>query len=604
MAVRNTDGIPDMGVTPANGWAATADVAAGDERLDHNESQPLLLNNDGNNQDVEDLESLHRTSSRANQPILEAPDEENWTPPSGFMWMEIAIMTNVFLYGFDGTITASTYAVISSEFGAANKASWLTTSYLITSAAFQPLYGRVSDIFGRRVCFFISSVAFAIGCLGCGFAPTIFTLILMRALAGIGGAGLMTMGTFPHHTSNMLLSANKTFFSSATIINSDLIPFRKRGMYQALQNGIVGFGAISGAAFGGSIADTIGWRWCFIAQVPCAIVALGFGAKVLVNPPGIASSLNSGLDLVWKRVDFKGAVLLVSAISLQLLGLSLGGNELPWGSPWVIGLVVLSFVLLGLFLHVEATTTAMPIIPLRLFKGRLPVLIQSANMLAGAAAYAYLFMLPLFFQAVLLEPAATAGARLAIPSLAGPMGGLVAGVVMSRWGKLVPLVRVGAFFMLLGNALTATLAFSDSPWKYFAYIFPANFGQGIIYPSILFTSLASFEHADHAVSASTVYLVRSLGTMWGVSITSAILQTTLSVRLPEALGDVPNKWKIIDDIRHSVEALRNLPPEIQLKVQHVYYDGIRYSFTASASATALVLVAALLASSTALRKTH
>ncbi|OAA45315.1 major facilitator superfamily transporter [Beauveria brongniartii RCEF 3172] len=552
-------------------------------RLEPNEDQPLLLDNGSIRDHVEDLEAPHQSSSQANQPILEAPDEATWTPPAGFMWMEIAIMTNVFLYGFDGTITASTYAVISSEFGAANKASWLTTSYLITSAAFQPLYGRVSDIFGRRMCFFISSVAFAIGCLGCGLAPTILTLICMRALAGIGGAGLMTM---------------------ATIINSDLIPFRKRGMYQAMQNGIVGFGAICGAAFGGSIADTIGWRWCFIAQVPCAMVALVFGAKVLTNPPGIVSSVNSGLNLVWKRVDFRGAVLLVSAISLQLLGLSLGGNELPWSSPWVIGLVVTSFGLLGLFLHVEATTSAMPIVPLRLFKGTLPVLVQTANLLAGAAAYAYLFMLPLFFQAVLLEPATKAGARLAIPSLAGPLGGLVAGVVMSRWGKLVPLVRVGAFFMLLGNTLTATLAFSDSSWKYFAYIFPANFGQGIIYPSILFTSLASFEHADHAVSASTVYLVRSLGTMWGVSITSAILQTTLSIRLPEALGDVPNKWKIIEDIRHSVDALHSLPPEIRLKVQHVYYDGIRYSFIASASATALVLIVALLASSTALRKTH
>ncbi|KAM3516089.1 hypothetical protein MY11210_000371 [Beauveria gryllotalpidicola] len=579
------------------------------QAVEPNENQPLLLNNSSIHNHVEDLEALHQTSSRANQPILEAPDEATWTPPAGFMWMEIAIMTNVFLYGFDGTITASTYAVISSEFSAANKASWLTTSYLITSAAFQPLYGRVSDIFGRRMCFFISSVAFAIGCLGCGLAPTILTLICMRALAGIGGAGLMTMGkpSFSVPVSLLFffsLFANPPLVRSATIINSDLIPFRKRGMYQAMQNGIVGFGAICGAAFGGSIADTIGWRWCFIAQVPCAMVALVFGAKVLTNPPGIASSVNSGLDLVWKRVDFRGSVLLVSAISLQLLGLSLGGNELPWSSPWVIGLVVMSFVLLGLFLLVEATTSAMPIVPLRLFKGTLPVLVQTANLLAGAAAYAYLFMLPLFFQAVLLESAAKAGARLAIPSLAGPLGGLVAGLVMSRWGKLVPLVRVGAFFMLLGNTLTATLAFSDSSWKYFAYIFPANFGQGIIYPSILFTSLASFEHADHAVSASTVYLVRSLGTMWGVSITSAILQTTLSIRLPEALGDVPNKWKIIKDIRHSVDALHNLPPELQLKVQHVYYDGIRYSFMASASATALVLIAALLASSTALRKTH
>lgn len=105
-------------------------------------------------------------------------------------------MANVFLYGFDGTITAATYAVISSEFDAANTASWLTTSYLVTSTAFQPLYGRFSDIFGRRVCFFVSSVTFGLGCLGCGLAGDVVLLNCMRALTGFGGGGLMTMGEF------------------------------------------------------------------------------------------------------------------------------------------------------------------------------------------------------------------------------------------------------------------------------------------------------------------------------------------------------------------------------------------------------------------------
>lgn len=98
-----------------------------------------------------------------------------------------AIFANVFLYGFDGTITASTYAVIGSEFNAANNVSWLTTSYLITSTAFQPLYGRFSDILGRRVCFFTATITFLLGCLGCGLAPDIITLNGMRALAGLGG---------------------------------------------------------------------------------------------------------------------------------------------------------------------------------------------------------------------------------------------------------------------------------------------------------------------------------------------------------------------------------------------------------------------------------
>lgn len=132
---------------------------------------------------------------REDQPLLEAP-EDDWTPPRGFLWVEIAIFANVFLYGFDGTITAATYAVISSEFDAANTASWLTTAYLVTSTAFQPLYGRFSDIFGRRISFFVSTITFALGCLGCGLAQNIVLLNLMRALTGFGAGGLNTMGRF------------------------------------------------------------------------------------------------------------------------------------------------------------------------------------------------------------------------------------------------------------------------------------------------------------------------------------------------------------------------------------------------------------------------
>ncbi|UNI22495.1 hypothetical protein JDV02_008381 [Purpureocillium takamizusanense] len=475
------------------------------------------------------------------RPLLVAPEAETWTPPPGFTWIQVAIMLNVFLNGFDGTITAATYAVISSEFDAANTASWLTTSYLVTAAAFQPLYGRVSDIFGRRVCFFVSTVTFAAGCLGCGIARDVVFLNIMRALTGFGGGGLMTMGSsalcFAHSFLDVLTRV------AATIVNSDMIPFRKRGMYQAMQNGIFGFGAIAGASFGGTIADHIGWRWCFLLQVPISVMAFVVGWLVLRNQSG-GLSLDDGLGAAWKRVDVSGALLLVAAISIQLVGLSLGGNELPWTSPWVIGSLVGSLALFAVFFRVEATTSAIPVIPLRMLKGRLPVATQIANVCAGMAAYAYLFMLPLFFQVVLQDSATKAGARLAIPSLATPIGGLVAGVVMSRWGRLIGLMRCGVVLMTIGNALVTSFGFTDPSWKYFVYIFPANLGQGIVYPSILFTSLASFTHSDHAVSASTVYLVRSLGTVWGVSITSAIVQTSLSVRLPDALGVIPDKWTV------------------------------------------------------------
>ena len=141
----------------------------------------------------EDLESSSSPASEQT-PLLKLPAEHNWIPPAHFYWIELAIFANVSLYGFDGTITASTYAVISSEFDAANTASWLTTSYLVTSTAFQPLYGRFSDIFGRRICFFVSTITFTLGCLGCGMARNIVLVNVMRALTGFGGGGLMTMG--------------------------------------------------------------------------------------------------------------------------------------------------------------------------------------------------------------------------------------------------------------------------------------------------------------------------------------------------------------------------------------------------------------------------
>lgn len=136
-----------------------------------------------------------RAPSTSSDARHDGQDEDDaWKPPRHFYWIELAIMSNVFLSGFDGTITAATYAIISSEFDATNTASWLTTSYLVTYTAFQPLYGRVSDMFGRRICFFISTVAFGLGCLGCGVAGQIVVLNAMRALTGFGGGGLMSMG--------------------------------------------------------------------------------------------------------------------------------------------------------------------------------------------------------------------------------------------------------------------------------------------------------------------------------------------------------------------------------------------------------------------------
>lgn len=175
----------------------------------------------------------------------------------------------------------------------------------------------------------------------------------------------------------------------ATIINSDLIPFRQRGMYQVVQNGSYGFGAICGASFGGTIVDTIGWRWCFTIQVPVSMAALVLGYFVLKFPAEERDSTESGQPQgIWHRIDLLGACLLVLALSSQLVGLSLGGNELPWSNIWVVSSLVGSVVFTAAFVFVEAHTKAAPLIPLKMLYGLLPVSTQVANVCVGMSAYA------------------------------------------------------------------------------------------------------------------------------------------------------------------------------------------------------------------------
>ncbi|KAH8890352.1 MFS general substrate transporter [Thozetella sp. PMI_491] len=493
----------------------------------------------------------------------ESQDDEEWTPPSGFWWIETALWANVFLSGFDGTIMASTYAAISSEFDAANNAAWLTTSYLITSTAFQPLYGRFSDIFGRRICFFVSTVAFMAGCLGCAVAKSMLVLNLMRAVTGFGGGGLIT---------------------TATVINSDMIPFRRRGMYQAMQNVLVGSGAVLGASLGGTIAESISWRWCFLLQVPVSVMALAVGYRVLENPVDISLEITSKerINSALRRIDLLGAAVLVVGLVVQILALSLGGNEYPWGCPVVIGALAASGVILALFVLVEAETSAGPMIPLGMLKGWQPVAVQLTNVFSGMSAFAYMFMIPLYLQAVRGDSPSRAGLRLIIPSLATPVGGVIAGSLMQRCCRLSYNVRVGTALMLLGNVLAMTMGTGGSRWKEFVYFVPANLGLGLTNPSVLFSFVSLFEHREQAVATSTVYLIRSMGTIYGVTATSTIVQNVLTARLPTALGDIASD-ELIEKLRKSVFALDELPPEAQLAVRGVYSHALRFAFGASSA---------------------
>ncbi|KAK9370145.1 major facilitator superfamily domain-containing protein [Lipomyces kononenkoae] len=506
-----------------------------------------------------------------------SPLSPNWRPTIRLRLIQLVTCTNVFLMGWDSSCTASTYALIGSEFHAANNVSWISTSYLITSTAFQPLYGRFSDIVGRRICFLVAINIFFFGTLGCSMATSLFTLNIARAITGIGGGGLVTLGT---------------------IILSDMVPFRLRGIYQSAINFCWGFGSITGASTAGLIADAFGWRFVFIFQLPIFLVSIIVGYMYIINPPYTGLSSQKTIQ----NIDFGGSVTLVLGLASLLAYLSMGGNEYAWMDTRVIGFGVAALVLLSAFVFIEGKIARMPVMPLRILQGRLPVSSLCTTFFTGLANNSQLFMLPLFFQSVNLDSAAVAGARLIVPSLVGIVGSIVTGVIMSRWGHLSKLMKIGTLIMLIGCILVATFGPNTPTWQYVTFMMPTQFGNAILMPAILFSMLAHFPRVDHAVATGTCYLIRSIGLVLGVSVSNAINQNSLSTILPRVLADTPNGGEISDLVIHSVTAIKALPLETRELVVMGYTTSLRRCFQASALSCCIALFASMFTNSSKLHR--
>ncbi|CEP64901.1 uncharacterized protein LALA0_S14e01816g [Lachancea lanzarotensis] len=497
---------------------------------------------------------------------------KSWPEKHRIFLIETALFTNVFLSGFDSTITASIYQLIGDEFEDVKIASWITTAYLVTCTSFQPLYGSFSDTLGRRKCMFFANSIFALGCLGCGLSTDIFTLILMRAVTGIGGGGLITL---------------------STIVNSDIISPEKRGIYQSFQNILVGTGAVIGASSGGSIAAIFGWKWCFLVQVPISIAGTVFAYLFVQDQPNHTHV--AGIER-WKKIDFSGAFLLIIGLTAQLIFLTdasssagKGLEVLDWKS---LAFLFLSIASLVLFAYVEKTTSAHPIIPHHLLGGSTNSILI-IGFFVGFVAYAYLFTLPLYFQVVAGDTAAQAGLRLAIPAFCTPIGGLIMGISMKQTRRLPALLIGGIALMFFGNVCFLFINKSTPGWLKFLLLIPANIGQGITFPSTLFSFLFAFSVRKQATATAALYLFRSIGCVWGVAGSSSLVQTLVSRGLKKGLKDLASEEEIsrlLIKLSQNTSIIRKLRPEIRDVVIASYKTGIRGVFLLSIALSLIALV--------------
>ncbi|CZR52654.1 related to multidrug resistance protein fnx1 [Phialocephala subalpina] len=466
------------------------------------------------------------------------------------------ILITYFVGCFDSTLMVSSHPVITSYFQSSNSASWLSTAFLLTSTAFQPIFGRLSDTIGRKTPYVVTGFVFLVATLWCALAQTMTSFIIARAFCGLGAGGMMALGS---------------------IITSDLVPIEIRGAYQSYINIIFGIGSALGAALGGAICDHLGWRWLFGIQVPMLMLVLCIVCLVVPRKLGLAQGVaKKSLLEAMKVFDFKGSFLLTTSITFLILGLNLGGNVFPWSHPFVITSLVIFGVCFPLFIRVESRVD-LPIMPLNIITRYPRAGLIFANAVGAIISNAVTFNVPLYFQAVLLESATSSGFRLIIPTIAAASVGTATGFLITWTRRMKWLLVLGVIFLIIGTIAMSSMRRGWPGWVYVLCLLPSNIGAGFMFPATFMAVLAVSDQAEQAVVTSTLVLWRSMGMVLGVAMSSLVLQNTLYLYLEQNVSG-PDKAKVIEEVRKSVRAIAGLEPHYREQVIDSYASSLRATF--------------------------
>ncbi|CAI7652612.1 unnamed protein product [Penicillium glandicola] len=489
--------------------------------------------------------------------------------PTRFWVIFGGIMLGYLIGFFDSTLMASSHPVITSYFNAANSASWLSTAFLLTSTAFMPLFGRISDAFGRKPVYLFSIAMFFITTAGCGLAQSIGSFIAARALCGLGAGGIFAIGQ---------------------IISSDLVRLEYRGVYQSYVNLSLGIGSSLGLAFGGYLCDHIGWRGSFLIQLPFIFVYFIAAAWTVPTDLGIK---RTGMERmkVWqvvRSIDIVGSIILILCVTLLIVGLNLGGNVYPWSHPIIVISLVSSVVLAVIFVHYERHVP-LPVLPIELMSKDPRASIIFGNFFAAMSLHTMVFNAPLYFQAVKLASPTDSGLRLVASSIAVTVSSVSTGFMINWTRRLKPFAVIGICFMVMGGCAAAAMGIDTSEPLSMICISLSSLGQGFAFPSFMVSILATSEHQDQAVATTTLGLWRSLGAVMGVAVSSWIFQNSLIYHLNNNVTGI-EKNHIIALVRKSVDTIAHLDPIHRREVTTSYCAALQLTFISAAFWAVIVLI--------------
>ncbi|KAI0713744.1 MFS general substrate transporter [Earliella scabrosa] len=467
------------------------------------------------------------------------------------------------------TLVATLLPSISSDFNKAHQASWLGTAYLLATCTFTPLYGRLSNVLGRRGANQVAVVLAGLGTVACGFASNMESLIAARFLAGMGGGGL---------------------FTTATIVTSDMYSLRNRGLTQGVAAVFNSLGMGLGGPLGGFVADRLGWRWAFLLQLPLFVVAFSLVSFYLcyVTPGRSKSTIE-----VLKRIDYGGSATLLATVLSVLVFLSTRfSEEHPWNSPTVWGPLAAAVVSAILFVVVELKIALEPILAPFLLREKVPVLVGISNFLVATCNFTIMYNFPTWFQTVLLTSASEAGAHLIPNGVSISCGSLFAGWVMHRTGTYRRLNLIFGFFPFIAAVLLAMMREDSHPVMLWISIIPAGFGNAVVLQTMLSTSLMYLLPDAMAVGTGFGQLFRGVGQVGGVAISSALFQSILTTELHKRIHG-EGAEEIISKIRHSSKLVADLEPDLQRAARDSYAISLRAVFIMAAVSTLLAYIVRL-----------